>query len=317
MGDLAARKEAAGRLQDLTVEIIDAGLGLPMVLAAPNTRMKVPTVTAVRAAQKTSSTESATMHPSKSKGKPPTESKTEGETLPRSSPKVTESIVPASTTSAPVGASTECGGLKLVGKKRPGCTAEFAEQFRKGLKVCSEPVGCQALWGDVLGLADGLYCGRVQVWLFLRPQVFGREVVLDPSLRQVTLHKGILNHCALEETPSPYWSVLDAMSDLGQFTKAEVVDRAAELYGPGEYPNQKAFKAACGIAYDVLKTHHCHPRKRYAGMSHMVVNCGSTNPGKAEIRGRKAHETVEYFEEYKRKLAASRASGEPMVSLAT
>jgi hypothetical protein len=193
-----------------------------------------------------------------------------------------------------------------------------ALELKKTLKPCTELVSCEAVQADVLGLApEGKYRGRTRVLLFLRPQVFGAEVVLEPSVRLVTLHKGILNHCNAEDHPSPYWAVLDAMSDLGTFTKDEVLGRAVELHGAdrnkGKNPTLKSFEGACSIAYDVLKTHHVHPRKCNAGMTHLVVNLAER--GRAEIRGRLGHETLEYFMEHRQKLEAARNGGPPMASL--
>jgi hypothetical protein len=297
-GNLEARKEAAERLQELTIQTIDAGLGMPILVGSPS-RAGVPVLK---------------KKPAKPTPPTPAPAPTVRDTKKKSAD------VPAVTKPAPTESPVQ-DVVVLKGKKRPSCSEEQAEELRKTLKSCTESIDSSAVRGDVLGMdPDGKYRARNRVMLFLRPGVFGAEVVVAPSVRQVTLHKGILNHCNIDEAPSPYWATLDAMSDLERFTKVEALERAVELHGKDRdkaaYPTTEKFMAACSIAYDVLKTHHVHPRKCYAGMSHMVVNCGSgPNKGKAEIRGRKSHETLEFYREHREKLEAARNTGAPMASV--
>ena len=275
--DLQGRREVSERLQDLTIQLIDAGFMIPSM----KTTLKKEKAPKMKKADIPATVKTVVMESALKVPKVPKVSKVKA--------------VPT--------------------KSRPSLTEDEAEALRKTLKVCKLAVDCKAIAGDILGI-DGEYQGRVRVRVFLRPGLFGSGVIINSSVRGFTLHKGILNHCTLEEQPSPYWAILDAMSDLGTFTKAEVVAHAIKLYSSKRDPAKSVedWEKAASIAYDVLKTHHRHPRKKEAGMSHLVENCIGEK-GRSLIRGRKGHETLDFFEELEQKAETSEKKGVPMASL--
>jgi hypothetical protein len=80
---------------------------------------------------------------------------------------------------------------------------------------------------------------------------------------------------------------LDAAIDLKEgFRKQGVIDKAVQLVG-------EVRRSACEIAWDVLRNHHRHARKREVGMSHMI---DSMSGGRLLIRARCADETLRYFQ---------------------
>ena len=150
---------------------------------------------------------------------------------------------------------------------------------------------CEPIEGDVVpalveGATGDVYRGRTVV-VFRHPSgLFGSHGGRERN-RLLTLCKGIVNQCTIEEPPSPYWAVVDAMSDLRTgFTKSIVVERAILIVGEER-------RKACEMAWDVLRNHHRHARKKEAGMGFML---DSLPGGKSAIRARSAEETVQYFE---------------------
>jgi hypothetical protein len=334
--DKEGYKEAKARLLDLSLELMDLGFDLTKTVAKTS---QAPVAEAVTPAEVVK-----TMKTIVKKPKAKTTGKVKAKATGKVKAKAKKAVAPAPVKAAPVVApvkknlkveKVEKAGVDLgflQDMKRASVAEDSIGELRKLLVPFDQKVACEAIQGDILGMIpegqgfSSVYCGRPVVLLALRPQLFGKEVVLPRNdgkvtTRRVTVHNGILNHCDLDEdAPSPYWSVLDAMSDLQQFNKAMVVERACKLHGEkrlrSKYPTVESFAKACSIAYDVLKTHHWHQRKRHAGMSHMVHDCGSLNKGLSEIRGRLAHESLEFFEEHHRKLEAARAGSQaPLASV--
>jgi len=139
----------------------------------------------------------------------------------------------------------------------------------------------------VVGYAGRQYCGR-DVVVVRRGEVFGCPGPTRGRTRLNTLFNGILNQCEiLDGPPGASWAVLDACSELRDgFTKREAVDLAMARH-PGVHERQ-----ALEFAYDQIKGHHRHPRRREAGMSHMFVELGE---GRMAIRGRTAQETLQLY----------------------
>jgi hypothetical protein len=156
--------------------------------------------------------------------------------------------------------------------------------------IDSEPVR-----GDVLGYTGEMYCGRPVVLFLKRPEVFGCEPLKRESKVRLTLHNGILNHMEvgdLSRSPTPYWAVLDAASDLKSgFTVEQVLSRALTTVGDDNQLN------ACRICWYVLKSHQTHPKQRYRGMSFIFEEEKSDGRKLMSIRGRRADETHEFFDE--------------------
>jgi hypothetical protein len=314
VGDQQGRREAAARLQDLTIAVIDADLDMPLQLAHPT-----KTLSGKGKVQGTPATVPAKTKIASNDASTDTESGI-------SAPKQRRSRVAKSHGGNPL--------LLLDGRKRKDLTDEDIALLRTQLNaVAPEEISCIPLRGDVLGAVKEVipgtdikptYQGRQVVVLLMRAGVFGKEVVEGRTVRRVTLHKGILNHSDMEEYPSPYWIVTDEMSELGKFSKGELIKSASKRYAEkrdkrnrvGGYPSVKKFEAAMSWAYDVLKTHHMHPRKCYAGMSHFVEDCGvGPDKGRSIIRGRKSHETLEFFRTHRQQLDGARKDGRPMASL--
>lgn len=144
---------------------------------------------------------------------------------------------------------------------------------------------------DITGLTGETYHGRSLVMFRHVPGLFGigvkgKGVGGREYLRKLVLHKGILNQCALQEPPTPYWAVLDAMIDLKDgFTQTSVIDRAVQWVGEEK-------RAGCQFAWEVLKNHHRHPRKKDAAMAYMV---DLLEDGTMTLRARAPEETLQYF----------------------
>lgn len=153
--------------------------------------------------------------------------------------------------------------------------------------VNPEMIESEAMRSYVLGMTGENYHGRPVVLVKLKEGMFGTNC--KSKIIKATLHNGILNQCAIRSGgATPYWAVLDAMSDLKkEFTKEQVVEKAVSTL-----KIEKSDKA-CGIAFDVLKTHYSHPKKKDCAMSHVV---DSTCEDKMFIRGRSTEETQSYFD---------------------
>jgi len=134
------------------------------------------------------------------------------------------------------------------------------------------------------------------------PGLFGTRATGREREREVTVLNGIVNQCSLSDPPTPYWAVMDAMCSLKTgFTKAQAMDAAVAHVGEGR-------RRACEIAWDVLRNHHRHERKRDAGMGFMV---DTLEGGRLAIRAREPGETLAYFlgERERRKAAEAVLSG--------
>jgi hypothetical protein len=163
-----------------------------------------------------------------------------------------------------------------------------------------DPVPVDALDGDavegcVLGYTGEDYCGRKVILFKRKPGMFGIEGCSERVIK-ATLHKGIINMSSMKDKPTPYWAVLDAASELGkEFTRQEVIDlamRTLEAHGStGEVK-------ACQVAWDVLKNHQNHPRKKTCGMPFMVDLLGDK---RMSVRGRNECETQQFFEARKQR----------------
>ena len=223
-----------------------------------------------------------------------------------------------------VEASTECleEWMRGYDRRKLGVEQEAQlDKFRKGLKAVTECIACDGVKKDVLGYVGEEYYGRPLVWFVIRPGIFVKEMGGNAWLCKVTLHKGILNQTSLRELPSLNWMILDVMADLGQFTEKQVIDQAVEFYyserDKKKYTSKKKFRKDLEKTYYVMRTHHWNTMKRLVGMGYMVVGVPSHRgaAGVQEIRGRKAHETYEYFQEHLRKMEVSKAGTAPMASL--
>ena len=137
--------------------------------------------------------------------------------------------------------------------------------------------------------------------------MFGTRPGAREKVAKGTVVNGIVNQCSLEEKPTPYWAVLDAACQLKTgFARKDVIALAVKRVGEDA-------RRACEIAWDVLRNHHRHMRKREAGMSFMVDDGPD---GKLCVRARHPDETIQYFEgEGKRKKIAVEAKKQAVVSV--
>lgn len=218
--------------------------------------------------------------------------------------------------------------VDILKKKRPRLKFKEVKQLKKVLDpLGDEPIDCLFLKSDILGYiprdigVQSEICGKRILVMVNRPNVFGEEVVVDKGdgkvgIRRATLNNGILNQCNIkDEYPTPYWAVLDIMTELKTFSKDMIIDKCVEVYGDqrdkGSYESLEDFRNACVSAFYVLKDHHKHPMKMYSGCCFMVVHHGSMDVNKFTIRSRERHETLEFFEN----LGKVKVAGAPMVSL--
>ena len=141
-----------------------------------------------------------------------------------------------------------------------------------------------------MGYTGAEYHGRKVVAVRRVAGIFGTKAGERGGPQLCTLRNGILNQCSMREPPTPYWAVLDAASGLkAGFTKEQVVEAAMKLLG------KDASCSGIQIAWDVLKNHQYHPRKRDCGMGFVI----DQPPGRASlmsIRARDEGETQAYFE---------------------
>jgi len=140
--------------------------------------------------------------------------------------------------------------------------------------------------GLIVGASGRKFRGRDVVEFRHPPGMFGTRATGRERQRELTVCNGILNQCSLSDPPTPYWAVLDSMCELKVgFTRAQVIEKAVTLVGEGK-------RRGCEIAWDVLRNHHRHERKRQSGMAYMV---DSLSKGKLAIRARGPGETLQYF----------------------
>ena len=161
------------------------------------------------------------------------------------------------------------------------------------------------------GISSEMYMDRPVV-IFKVPAggLFGTGYPSRGRQEAWTVVNGITNCLTMKfPNPTPYWSVLDAMSELGSFTKPQVVEKAMNRYpGLSEAPGPDGGKSearrmidALSVAFDVLKGHQKHPRKKSAGMAHIVEDPKGGSP--MTIRPRELEESLQYFEDDKRRRA--------------
>lgn len=175
-----------------------------------------------------------------------------------------------------------------------------------GLVRYQGPVEGEVVPGMIVGATGGRFHGRDVVVAVHPPGLFGTRPVGKPRRRELTMCNGLLNQCSLSEPPTPYWAVLDAMCELKEgFTRAQAIERAVRTVGEGK-------RRACEIAWDVLRNHHRHERKRDAGMAYMI---DAMPKGKLAIRARGPGETLQYFRgEAERRRMAEEAMAVPAVA---
>lgn len=185
----------------------------------------------------------------------------------------------------------------------------------------SSELKCQSASKMVLGYVDGEeYCSRKVILFHMDSTVFGDGEMQKKKYRKLTINKGIVNHCDIRagEAPSSYWAVMDAMSELGKFTKDEVIALAMEtMRGAGCKTGKKALESACTISFNVLHTHERHPSKKKTGMTYICRWDGKNADGKKVmfIRGREAGETYSYFENEKAKSKQAEVDGKPLMTV--
>ena len=157
------------------------------------------------------------------------------------------------------------------------------------LMKCTSLIEGDVMPGLVVGCVSDLYCGREVVRVKHPAGIFGttcgksRDVVREKFL---TLHNGIVNHCVLKEKPTPYWAMLDATIDLHTgFRRRDVLAKAVALVGESQ-------RRACEMAWEILRNHHRHDRKKESGMGFML---DSMKDGTLKVRSRGADETMQFF----------------------
>lgn len=152
---------------------------------------------------------------------------------------------------------------------------------------CLSRIDGEVVDKHVLGTTGELYHGREVVIFKSMPGMFGAREGGREMTQRLTLHKGLLNQCALVEPPSPSWAVWDAACELRDgFDRQEVIDEAVRVVGEEK-------RQSCRFAWDILRQHHRHERKRDAGMG---VIFESADNGKTIARARTPEETKQYFE---------------------
>lgn len=128
--------------------------------------------------------------------------------------------------------------------------------------------------------------GRDVVIMTHIPGLFGTNAKASKRERELTIANGIVNQCSISDPPTPYWAVMDAICVLKSgFTKRDVINKAVQHVGEGK-------RKACLAAWDVLRNHHRHERKRSAGMGFMIDTLAG---GKMNVRARESGETMAYF----------------------
>ena len=148
--------------------------------------------------------------------------------------------------------------------------------------------------GYVMGYTGEVYCGRPVIMFKKCPEVFGCIKLKRSNLVRLTLHNGIINHMEIGDMsrgPTPYWAVLDAVSELGSgFTTEQVLSRALIVVGDDSQ------LGACRVAWYVLKSHQTHPKQRDRGMSFIIEEVRDGGKKSLRIRGRTGDESHEFYE---------------------
>ena len=155
------------------------------------------------------------------------------------------------------------------------------------LTKCTSPVEGDVIPGLILGVLDRKYRGYELVSCTIPSGLFGTK---SKRARRLicTLKNGLINQCSIRgNVPTPYFAVLQAAIDLKQgFTRQTVINLAVHIVGEGK-------RKACSLAWDVIRNHQRHLRKKEAGMTYIIQ---TGNDGKLMIRARDISETVQYFE---------------------
>ena len=184
------------------------------------------------------------------------------------------------------------------------------EGLKEQLQPLDQDVKCEVVASDVLGYTGDTYKSRKIVVYVQRPRIFGEEVVDKMSIRLCTIHKGVLNLGAMRDEPTSAWMALDMMSELGKFTRDDVLKKVSEVHGvKGQELKDVEYR------YNELKNHHLDTSKRYLGMVHMVEDLNTLEGGGCILRGRQAYETLEYFLERESKLKGAKVGKNPVMSL--
>lgn len=191
---------------------------------------------------------------------------------------------------------------------------------KKLLKVPEGELKCEVASEIVLGYVDGeSYFGRNIAMVRSVPSIFGEGILQRKSPRRYTVHNGIINHCDIREgrCPTPYWAVMDAMSELGSFDQKQVVDLAVNnLKKMGCTDSRLELTGKCDIAFTVLVTHHRHPTKNRSGMSFMCdKEPRGDGPQRWRIRGRRRDETLEHFLSLKGKFEKAKKDGSAIMDV--
>lgn len=207
--------------------------------------------------------------------------------------------------------------------------AEGTESSEKEVKEESlEPANISEFKSEVAGqivkgfIRGQTYQNRRIAVVKMVPNLFGAGCVNKESTRHFTVHKGIINHSDIRKQgyPSPYWMVMDVMSDLETFTKVSVVTESVKRLkecGAKDDDEALTLEERCSTAFNVLKTHHIHPSKKNSGLTHMCdTDPAGTGDKKAiRIRGRKAEETLAHFNSAKSDTKRSQEDGKPIRSV--
>jgi len=140
-------------------------------------------------------------------------------------------------------------------------------------EVLPEDVDCKVFLEDIIGYTGDTFCGRPVLLFRQRPGVFGATSIKRAKIRRYTLHKGIVNQCAVhsDDRPGVYWAVLDAMSELrNSFTKEQVVEKAVGTLTKYDGRFRGDARKAATTAFYILKTHRTHPARKNMGFGFIV-----------------------------------------------
>lgn len=203
--------------------------------------------------------------------------------------------------------STEWRGLCLRGFEEKSKEELMSKKVEERLAPCKSLVEGEVVPGLIVGTTGKTYRGREVVSCVFPPGLFGTRKEGRVRKAELTLSNGILNQCSIGkegEPPTPYWAVLDAAIALKSgFRRKDVMDLAVKSVGESK-------RRSCEIAWDVIRNHHRHERKRDAGMAYMI---DSVDGGKLVVRARDAGETLQYFQAQSERKLEAQAALEPKV----
>lgn len=166
------------------------------------------------------------------------------------------------------------------------------EKIDKRIPLLPGECDCTVILPDIIGWTGEEYRGRRVIEMLRNPCRFGAPRLKSDGVVLLTMHNGIVNHMGIplddERMPTPYWAVMDMMSDMKDgFTMEQVVSRAMGILGNDDK------MSACKTAWYVLKSHQTHPKERYRGMSFIVETLSS---GKFRVRARRSDEMQDIFD---------------------